>query len=76
MERRLAGKPFSVERCPWSKSPRRLFKAAKSDVSQGEPELARLRGMGCWRVAWWGEKPETGCAQLLADQRGACLPVA
>lgn len=73
LERRLAGKPFSVEQCPWSKSHRRLFKAAKSDVSQGEPGPAGLHGMGCWHVAWWGEKPETGCSQLPADQRGACL---
>lgn len=31
------GKPFSTAQCPWSKSHRRLLKAAKSDVNQGEP---------------------------------------
>lgn len=35
------GKPFSVERCPWSKSHRRLFKAAKSDVNHKEPRASQ-----------------------------------
>ena len=36
LERMLVGKPFSAERCPWSRSHRRPLKAAKSDVNQGE----------------------------------------
>lgn len=80
LERLLVGKPFSAEWCPWSKSHRRLFKAAKSDVNQGEPGSSQAAltagwpkavcqdqarcGIWCWRAAWLGEQ--------LGDAHSSC----
>lgn len=65
------GSPFLLNKHPWSESHRRLFKAAKSDVNQGESRArqavltaglprgvcqAQARsGIWCWHTAWCGE---------------------
>lgn len=70
LERLLVGKPFS-EPCLWSKSHRRLFWAAKSDVNQGGPGASPAALTAEWPRQRVRTSPAAGSVLACNPMRGA-----